>query len=48
MEANQKKFKNHLSRRGHVNKILQRVEGILNLDESDYTTGDDSKSNKGL
>jgi hypothetical protein len=32
MVANQKKFKNHLSRRGHVNKILQRVEGMLNLD----------------
>ena len=32
MEANAKKFRNHLSRRGHVNKILQRVEGMLNLD----------------
>ena len=43
MEANQKKFKNHLSRRNHVNKILQRVEGMLNLDESDYVNGDESQ-----
>jgi hypothetical protein len=47
MELNQKSFKKQVSKRNHVNKILQRVEGMLNLDESDYVNGDNSQSDSG-
>jgi len=46
MLLNEKKFKKHLSKKSTIDKILSRIEGLINLEPDDDETEQGSTDKK--